>query len=226
MTRLAAAVLLLALGSLTARAETLPDFIKAMLGEWLVVTDDGKPGCRITLESGRTIGGYVAIPARDCASRNPKLANASAWDFESGIRLRDPSRRLLYTFAEDETTVMKTRGDTVPVTLVVQAKPGVDRAPFAPDLYGIWAMKRPGGPVLCEVSLARTPSKGGAESFALKTGTPCDPAVTRLKLASWRIEDFALMVYGEAGASLRFEPSADGFSKAEGGKPLSLVRVR
>ena len=104
--------------------------------------NDHGTGKRFSLEAGRTIGGYVAVPGPDCAARNPKVAAAAAWDFEAGIRLRDPTRKLLFTFMEDETTVMKTRGDTVPVTLIVQAKPGVDRAPFAPDLYGTWAMRR------------------------------------------------------------------------------------
>lgn len=228
MTRLAAALLLLALGCPPAQAETLPDYVKDRLGAWLVVTDDGKSGCRIKLERGRTIGGYVASPAPDCAAKNPRLAEVASWDFEGGVRLRDAARKLLFDFQEDETTLMKTSWQSPPVAMIVQAKPGVERAPFAPDLVGTWALKRPGGATLCEVSLARTQPKrnDGKEQRSLKPGTPCDPAIARLKLDTWAVEDFSLMLYGANESSLRFEPSAEGFDKAEGGKPLSLTRVR
>lgn len=209
-----------------AGAELLSDFAKASLGEWLAVTDDGEPGCRLTLEADCTIGGRVARPAADCAARNPRLADVSAWDEQSGIRLFDPTRKLVLVFEEDETTLLKTRGDAGKAAMLVRAKPGVDRAPFAPALFGTWAMRRPGGPVLCKVTFLDKPPSGGEESFVLRTDASCDAAVQRLKLVSWRIEDFALMLYGSADASLRFEPSAEGFSKAEGGKPLNLVRER
>lgn len=220
------AVCLLVVGSASARAEKVPDYIKDTAGDWLVVTDDGKPGCRIKLETAHTIGGYVATPAPDCAAKKLTLAQTASWDFNGGVKLRDAARKLLFDFQEDETTMMKTSWEKPPVAMIVKARPGVDRAPFAPDLFGTWALKRPGGPVLCEVTLEKTPPKGGEESFALKMGVPCDPAVTRLKLTSWKAEDFSLSFYGTTDASLRFEPSPEGFAKAEGGKPLNLERVR
>ncbi|GJE59367.1 AprI/Inh family metalloprotease inhibitor [Methylobacterium trifolii] len=218
--------LVLILAAPGARAEPVPDFVKDSLGSWLAVTDDGKPGCRITLEAGSTIGGRIARPEPACAARLPRLSEATAWTYERGVRLHDATRRIIARFEEDETTLLKTRGDEVPATLLVRARPGVERAPFAPDLYGTWAMRRPDGPTLCEVTLRRTPPPGGEESFALTPGPACDPAVARLKLASWRVEDFALMLYGTDGASLRFEPGPEGYDKAEGGKPLRLVRLR
>ena len=223
---LCSAVFSVAIVAGPARAEKIPDYVKDMAGEWLVATDDGKPGCRVKLETARTIGGWRAVPAQDCPSRNPKVAAATAWDFDGGIRLRDATRKLLYEFGEDETTIMKTRGEAVPVTLIVQAAAGVDRAPYAPDLLGRWAMRRPGGPTICEVTLAKGPRKDGEDTFTLKTGSPCDPAVTKLKLSSWAVDDFKLAFYGDTDASLTFEPRADGFAKTDGGKPLDLVRVR
>lgn len=226
MRSVTAAGLALLLSCLGAGAEPLPDFAKDSLGEWLAVSDDGRPGCRIRLSAERTVGGWSAAPAANCAERLPKLAGAAAWDYERGIRLRDATRRLLASFEEDETTLLKTRTGAGPALMLVRAKPGVERAPFAPDLFGTWTMRRPGGPALCEVTLLKTAPPGAEESFALRLGTPCDPAVTRLRLASWRVEDFALMLYGTAEASLRFEPGPDGYEKAEGGKPLHLVRAR
>ncbi|HEX8417678.1 MAG TPA: AprI/Inh family metalloprotease inhibitor, partial [Methylobacterium sp.] len=113
--------------------------------------------------------------------------------------------------------------DRVPNYLLVRAKAGVDRAPHAPAIFGTWTMRRPDGPALCTVVFRDRPPPGAEESFALTLDPACDPAVRRLRLASWRIEDFRLMLYGEAG-SLRFEPAPGGFDKAEGGRPLRLVR--
>lgn len=223
--RIVAALSLASLGG-AAQAQTPPEVVAAHLGEWLAVTDDGKPGCRITLASERTIGGYAATPAPNCEARGLRIGDVSAWNYDGGIRLYDPTRKLVLTLEEDETTLLKTRVAAGPATMLVRAKPGVEKAPFAPDLYGPWAMRRPDGQILCEVTLRKTPPEGGSESFGLTVGGTCDPAVRRLKLASWRIEDFTLMLYGTDGASLRFEPSAQGFEKAETGKPLSLVRLR
>lgn len=222
---LVAAVLL---GPGAAGAEPLPDYAKDLLGEWLVATDDGRPGCRIRLEAGETIGGRVAKPSPECEARLPNVATVSAWTPSDGVRLYDPKRKLVLHFQEDETTFLKTRNGESPTTMLVQAKAGVDRAPHAPALFGTWTMRRPGGPSLCEVTFLDGPPPGGQESFGLRTSATCDAAVKRLKLTTWRIEDFDLMLYGEGDTSLRLSPSRSGFEKArsEGGRPLELVRQR
>lgn len=208
-----------------------PDILKSQLGEWLIVTDDGKPGCRIKLEARRTIGGMVAVPAADCASRLPKVGAVTSWRFaQPGISLNDATRKRILLFTEDETTLLKTRDETRPVHFMVQAKPGIDRAPHAPALFGRWAMQRPNGSPLCHVTFGDKPPPGGEESFALTVDPTCDPAIKRLKLENWRIEDVSLMLYGNGGeSSLRFDPAPGGaFSKAESekGRPLLLVKVR
>lgn len=214
----------------SAGQEVSPDIVRAQTGEWLVVPDDGRPGCRIRLEAGRTIGGMVAVPAADCGSRLPKIAEVASWHFaQPGISLNDATRRRVMLFVEDETTLLKTPGDEVPNHMMVQARPGIDRAPFAPAIVGTWTMQRPDGPAICTVTFRTTPPPGGQESFALALDPACDPAVRKLKLASWRIEGFALMLYGTGDESLRFEPAPGGaFVKAygEGGRPLRLVRSR
>ena len=214
-----------------ARAAAVPDFIKSNVGEWLIVTDDGKPGCRVRLAAERTIGGYAATPAPDCATRNPRVAGVAAWDYDGGVRLRDATRTLVLDFQEDETTVMKTSWETPPVAYLVKAKPGVDRAPFAPALVGAWSLRRPDGPALCEVVLSKVPpnvrAKDAEDDLVLRTGTPCDASIGRLKLNRWTVEGFALTLFGEPETSLRFEPSGpETYAKAEAGRPLDLVRVR
>ncbi|GEP10708.1 AprI/Inh family metalloprotease inhibitor [Methylobacterium gnaphalii] len=220
---LAAAVALM-LGT-GARAAPLPDFVKDTLGEWLVVTDDGKPGCRITLGSEPVGKTWRASPAADCAARLPNVGKAVAWDFSGGVRLYGADRKILLEFGEDETTLMKTSFETPPVHFIVRAKPGVERAPSAPLLIGNWVLRRPGGPALCSVTLSRG-AKDGDTDLTLKPGTPCDPAIAKLRLNSARVEDIALMLYGEPETSLRFEASGpESYAKAEGGKPLDMVRA-
>ena len=217
------------LAATACRAAPVPDYVRDTVGEWLIVTDEGKPGCRIRLAPERTIGGYVATPAPDCAGRLPAVGGVTAWDYDGGVRLRDATRRLVLDFQEDETTIMKTTFEKPPVAFLVKARPGVERAPYAPALLGTWILRRPTGPALCEVVLAKAPpaGKGGEEELVLRTGTPCDPAIARLRLNRWAVEDVRLILYGEPETSLAFEASGpETYAKAETGKPLDLVRAR
>jgi hypothetical protein len=205
--------------------DVLPDILKAQLGEWLVVPDDGAPGCRVVLESAKAKGGRVARPASDCGSKLPALAKATTWSMNGGVTLKDAAGVTILAFGEDETTLLKTAADRSPQYFMVQARPGVERAPSRAAMPGRWELRRPGGPTLCRLTLKIKPAESeNDDPLAVEPG--CDPAVARLKLATWRVEDFTLMLYGANDASLAFEPSRDGFDKAarERGKPLSLVK--
>ena len=76
MRSVAAHALALLLSCAAAAAQSLPDYAKDSLGEWLAVPDDGRPGCRIRLTAERTIGGWSAIPAATCRAR--KVAAAAS----------------------------------------------------------------------------------------------------------------------------------------------------
>jgi Protease inhibitor Inh len=224
MRRILLALLVAVLGP-AALAASVPEYIKDSTGEWLVVTDDGKPGCRIRLAAERVGDLWRAMPTDACAARLPAVSRATSWDYQAGVRLFGADRKLLLAFGEDETTLMKTGFETPPVHFMIRAKPGVERAPFAPALIGAWILRRPGGPTLCPLTLSKDPKDGDTE-LTLKTGTPCDPAVARLKLDSARVEDFKLMLYGKPETSLGFEPSdPEVYAKTESGKPLELVRA-
>lgn len=202
-----------------------PDIVKAQAGEWLVAADDGRPGCRIRLKTDKTIGGMVAIPAADCAARIPILANVAAWHMSGGVTLSDATRKPVLVFTEDETAILKTREGGPPAYYMVQPKPGIDRLPHASAIFGTWQMRRPNGPPLCTVSFQDKSPKGGEESYALVLDSNCDPAIRKLKLGSWRIEDVSLMLYGEEDG-LQFRQTATGYEKVIQGRdrPLQLVR--
>lgn len=204
-----------------------PGIIQALKGPWLLATDDGKPGCRITFDTANTMGGYALTLAPDCARTMPRIAEASAWNPQGGMILRDPARRNLMTLEEDETGIYRTpAGGSGPVHVLFRAGPGVDRLPTAQAVFGDWVMRRPGAEVLCRLRFTNRPPPGGQESFALTLSPDCQAAVARLKLATWRIETTDLLLYGPDGQSLAFVPTASGFAKAEreGGRPLVLER--
>lgn len=225
MRRLLLAALGLSLG-LDARASPVPSYVQDSAGEWLIATDDGKPGCRITFAAKRRGKFWHAVPAAECAARLSAVGRVVAWDYEAGVRLFGSDGTPLLVFGEDETTIMKTGFETPPVHFLVKAPAGVERAPYAPMLTGAWMLRRPGGPALCTLALFKGP-KDEETGLTVKTDTPCDPAVARLRLDSARVEDFKLMLYGKPETALGFEPSGpDSYAKSDGGKPLEMIRVR
>lgn len=211
-------------GVLPAHAQS-PEIIKEQAGEWLAAADDGRPGCRIRLKTDKTVGGMVAAPAADCASRIPVLAKVEAWHMANGVTLSDASRKPILVFTEDETAILKTREGGPPTYYLVRSKPGVDRLPHASAIFGTWQMRRPKGPAICTVTFRDKPPKGGEESYALALDSNCDPAIRKLKLSSWKIEDISLMLYGEEDG-LQFRQTASGYEKVIQGRdrPLELVR--
>jgi hypothetical protein len=222
-TALAAALAAFAWGA--AAQEPSAEIVKEQAGEWLVASDDGRPGCRVKLGTQKTIGGYVASAAPDCAAKVPRVANVAAWRFADGVTLADATRKPILVFGEDETTILKTRTGGPPAWYLTRAKQGVDRIPHASAVFGTWTMRRPNGPPLCTVTFSDKPPKAGEESYALTLDPACDPAIRKLKLGSWRIEDVSLMLYGEEDG-LQFDAASFGFEKRrEGGaRPLHLVR--
>lgn len=227
--RIACHALVLALGLAgPASAQGIdPDVLRSLAGSWLVAPADGRPGCRITLATRTTIGGHGLTAAPDCAARLPLVAQAAAWSPMEGLRLFDPTRRLLLQFRENEDASYSAM-EPDPGYVLTRAPDGVDRVPNARDAFGDWVMKRPDGEVVCRVSLLNRPPPGGQESFAVRvTAAGCQPGVLRLKLVSWRIEAPKLMLYGSDGGSLSFFLGPAGFNKdpAEGGRPLVMERA-
>ncbi len=224
MRRLLPVALGLVLG-FDAGAAPVPSYIKDSVGEWLVATDDGKPGCRIALTARRTGRNWDATPAAECATRLPAVGRAVSWNYDAGVRLFGRDGKALLAFGEDETTIMKTGFETPPVHFMVRAPAGVERAPYAPALVGAWVLRRPGGPPLCPLAVSKGP-KDEATELTVKTGAPCDPAVARLRLDGARVEDFKLMLYGKPETALGLEPSGpESYAKTDGGNPLEMVRV-
>jgi hypothetical protein len=81
MRRTLLALLVAVLGP-AALAASVPEYIKDSTGEWLVVTDDGKLGCRIRLAAERVGDLWRAMPTDACAARLPAVSRATSWDYQ------------------------------------------------------------------------------------------------------------------------------------------------
>lgn len=222
------ALLALALSAVPAAGQGLdPAILRAMEGSWLIAPQDGQPGCRVTLRSNAIPGGYGLALGPDCAQRLPRLARIAGWNPVDGLKLIDASRRNVMEFREQEDGQYDAP-EPSPGYALLRAPDHVTRLPMARDAFGTWVMKRPDGEVVCRVQLLDQPPPGGQESFAVRVVTQgCQNAVTRLKLASWRMEMLRLVLYGMDGSVLRFLQTPTGFAKApeEGGRPLILERA-
>ncbi|ANK91183.1 MULTISPECIES: AprI/Inh family metalloprotease inhibitor [Rhizobium] len=201
-----------------------PDILRAQAGTYLVAPEDGRAGCRLTLETDLAIGGYSLSGQDNCSKPLPALAEAAAWNFDGngGLILIDPTRKAIARFVESEGSPMKTEDETP--LLLLSAPDGVDRLPTFRSLAGTWAMQRPGGEELCSVTLDGTIDADGHAPLSLSRD--CAANVARLKLAVWNIEGFGMTLMSHDGSSLSFDMRSDGnFDKSseEGGKPLSLV---
>ncbi|MDR9775133.1 AprI/Inh family metalloprotease inhibitor [Rhizobium hidalgonense] len=202
-----------------------PDILKAQAGTYLVAPEDGRTGCRMTLETDMAIGGYSISGQDACAKPLPALAEASSWNFDGngGLILIDPTRKVIARFVENEGSPMKTEDGKL--FLLSAAPDGVDHLPTVNSLAGPWTMQRPDGERLCGVTLGSNVGTDGNAPLSLSGD--CAANVAKLKLAVWHIGGFGLTLMGGDGSSLSFDMRADGNfdkSKQEGGKPLSLVR--
>jgi hypothetical protein len=224
---LAGLLCLLAMPAAAQNEGVSDEIIAATAGYWLLTPAAGGPGCNLRLLTDQAIGGWgLDVPA-DCAAVLPVTTDFAAWTFaDDGLRFIDPLRHPLLALQEQEWGAYTADAPDGGYQLT-PSEEGVVALPTPAMAAGDWILRRPDGPVLCRLGLAEEPPPGGEESFALAVAPGCDPAVAALRLASWRIEGVALMLYGEEGRSLAFlADGSGGFRKAprEGGRPLLMLR--
>jgi hypothetical protein len=219
----------LASATLAAQAQVSKEIVEATAGDWLLAPEDGRPGCRVQLRTNEAIGGYELRPSPSCMGLRTMMVAVVAWRFDeanSGIAFTGPQRETIVSFAEKEDGTYASDGDPGEVLLLVKAPAGVTAVPNAKNIFGTWSVLKAGGGALCRITFAEDPPPGGEESYALKLDEACDASLTKLKLASWRIEGLNLMLYGTDGESLSFAPSDTGTFITDATPPLMLVRQK
>jgi hypothetical protein len=226
--KILAAVAVLALLASTAGAQVADEMVQATAGDWLLAPEDGRPGCRLQLRANEAAGGYELRPSPACLGVRTMMVTAIAWRFDAatgGLAFSGPQGETLLAFTEKEDGTYATAGEPGDVLLLLKAPPGVTAVPNAASIFGSWSVLEKGGADLCRITFSDQPPPGGEESYALSLGDGCAARLADLKLASWRIEGLALMLYGTDGESLAFQPAAKGTFVADDAKPpLILVR--
>lgn len=216
------------LSSSALHAQVSKEIVEATAGDWLLAPEDGRPGCRVQLRTKEVEGGYELRQSPACMGLRTMMVTAVAWRFEesnSGIAFSGPQRETVVGFSEKEDGTYASDGEPGDVLLLMKAPAGVTAVPNAKTIFGTWTVLRSGGGDLCRVTFSDQPPEGGEESYALKLESGCDETLTRLKLASWRIEGLNLMLYGTEGDSFTFAPTGKGTFIADDAKPpLMLVR--
>lgn len=201
--------------------------IAASAGDWLIAPENGDPGCHVTLGKEEVIGGNALALAPECAKALPALADgAAAWRFApDGLVIADATRKAMFTFQETEWGTYATAGEPGTRLLLTKAPPGVNSVPNSKNLFGPWKLTDAGGAALCGIDFKDGPPPGGEESFGLSLEGECADGIKSMKLASWRIEEMSVVLYGMDGESLVFLPSDDGsWATSPDGPGLYLLK--
>ncbi|HEV7642294.1 MAG TPA: AprI/Inh family metalloprotease inhibitor, partial [Pyrinomonadaceae bacterium] len=185
------------------------DTFKATAGDWLVAPDNGKQGCVVSLGVEQAIGGYAATEKQPCSAQNPLHDRVYSWNFsDGGILFLDATRKVILRLQEQEGGPYRTAPEAQPAFLMAKGLTKTDRVPMAAQIFNSWSLSKMDGTKLCEMDLQNQPPESGEKSYALSLSKDCDASIKKLKLASWRIEGFDLMLYGTEGEALSF--AADG----------------
>ena len=180
----------------SARAQDVSaDIIDAIAGQWLIASEDGSMGCRVTLEKDKTIGGYALKEGTPCGP--PWHDELQAWDFsDAGLVLRDATRKTLIAFEEQEGGPWRTPLEVSPKIYFIQDPGTMHRVPVAKAAVGSWVLTDKKGKPLCHISLLDRPSSRLKDAKALELSKDCAASVRRTKIDAWQISEINLVIIG------------------------------
>lgn len=141
---------------------------------------------------------------KNCASLFPLVASVAGWVFPDNdlLRLLDAQKKTLIEFSEVEDNIYEAPTPGLGV-LFLQSAAAAEPPPKPPEqVAGDWAIVRPNGAPLCQVTLTTT-AAGDNLAMAVKPG--CAASIAQLNFSQWRIDRGELMLIGERGNPWRFE---------------------
>jgi hypothetical protein len=201
----------LALASIDAAVaqEVSADIVEATTGDWLIASEDGSPGCHLTLEKDRTIGGYSLKEGKPCAA--PWHDEVQSWDFTGpGIELRDATRKTLIGFEEQEGGPWRTPLDVSPKVYFIQDPGSMDRIPTEKTSLGSWILTDRKGKPLCHLTLLDKAFAGSEDAKSLELSKDCAPSVRKTKAEAWQISEINLVIIGGEDWVYTMLPEAGG----------------
>lgn len=205
-------------------AQVSDDIVAATTGLWLVASEDGSPGCRLTFEKDKTIGGYALKEEKPCAG--PLHDNVYAWDFGGdGIVLRDATRRVLMSFEEQEGGPYRTPEAVKPRIYLIPEPGKMQRVPVAKDAIGSWTLTDKKGKPLCGMTLLQDKSPTYDEASGLTLAKDCSAAVAKTKASAWQINEITLVIIGGEDWAYTMLLQPDGSFLSDDGK-YRLVKAK
>ncbi len=191
------------------------EIVDATVGKWLIASETGAPGCHVTLEKDRTIGGRVVTEGKPCGS--PWHDVLAAWEFsDGGIVFRDATRKEIITFQEQEGGPWKTPLEVSPTVYFVPNPGAMDRVPVAKDIVGLWILSDKKGKALCRIDFQDKASSRLEDAKAIALSSDCSASVKKTKVDAWQISEIQLVVIGGEDWVYTMTPDADGFVSDDG----------
>lgn len=201
-----------------ATAQVSDDIVEATTGLWLVASEDGSPGCRLTFQKAKTIGGYALKEEKPCAG--PLHDNVFAWDFGgNGIVLRDATRKAMMSFEEQEGGPYRTPEGVTPRIYLIPDPGTMQSVPVAKNLAGSsWTLSDKKGKALCGIKLSDRPIPDYDDAFALEVSKDCNAAIRKTKISMWQISEINLVFVGGEDWAFTLVLQGDGTFVTDDGK--------
>lgn len=191
------------------------DIVDATVGKWLIASEDGSVGCRVTLEKDKTIGGYAMTEGKPCGA--PWHEEVYSWDFsEPGIVLRDATRKNIIGFEEEEGGPWKPPLDGSPVIYFIPDPGTMDHVPVAKDAIGKWVLTDKKGKAICHIDLLDQKSPRLDDAKGAELSKDCSPSVKKAKIDAWQISGIQLAIIGGEDWVYTMMPETGGFVSDDG----------
>ena len=137
------------------------------------------------------------------------MNQVAGWTFPDNdlLHLLDAQGKVLVEFSEVEDGIYEAPTPGVGV-LFLQSPAAAGPPPKSPEqIAGSWAIKRGSGAPICALALTTTVLR---DDFALTVKPGCDPAITRIGFAQWRMDRGELELVSPRGITWRFEEVDNG----------------
>ncbi|MBW6421822.1 protease inhibitor Inh/omp19 family protein [Rhizobium sp. XQZ8] len=208
-----------------AAAQVSDDIVDATTGLWLVASEDGSPGCRLTLQKAKTIGGYALKEEKPCAG--PLHDNVYSWSFGDGtLDLRDATRKVMMSFEEQEGGPWRTPEGITPRIYLIPEPGAMQSVPVAKNLLGTsWTLSDKKGKPLCGIQLSDRLLPDSEDVYALAVSKDCNAAVRKTKISMWQISEINLIFAGGEDWAFTLMLQPDGSFVSDDGK-YKLVKTK
>lgn len=197
---------IVALGTAGAQAQSAPEAVRTLAGNWEISNADRDRVCTVTLKPDAARTGFRLELDPACVTAIPGLSEVDHWTTgRDAIHLNDARGKPVFDFAEVESGMYEAER-AYDGLYFLQSVAAAGPALIKPEqMAGEWAIMRGPNRVLCALTLTTNPTPDGEEgALALQLKSGCDESVLRFAPAFWRVDQGELVLSPAAGQSWRF----------------------